>query len=791
MIKIGDKNFRNLEEQVDFLTERQFLSTLGLKLQGFVATKEELPEDPENLQVFGVGANAPYEYFVYLNNAYFSLGVFPLKGLPGVPGDKGERGERGPAGPQGEPGPQGIAGKSGSGIDDVTTIIMGEAGTQPTYYDTTDGAMFQSLGSFSDPGGIHGFNSIIRLPIFPGDGINIDTNENGNALIIKAVGGTSQPVLNIVVVSAGASGTVTEEQLALLNQNDVLPLIKANNELYYKMDDQHIPGALGFSHVGYENGAFVLKNITVTISTRAWTKTTNNMTSINGETGAFTLGANLNLENGVISGTNTVTTVNGHTGAVNLVAGNNVTIDDVGGTLTIGATGGGGGGGGTDKGFDNLSALTIAASQYASPQSAAGPFFFKGTGTAQWKDGSPATSIPEIGVQLGCKPGDGISFRANGTGAGASCEIGLTDLAVLDLGTFENFPVTAQTLTDEQAVLIEQHKYSFIKFRDSKGWNNGAAELDVYCVPVDNAPSHGGITYKSITTQGNTYTVGISIERTSGNVFSHKTYAITKEATPSGGGSDIPVITLSGSSGYLTQDQWDTLNNADVSFIKIGGDLYAKEQNLSSTYLMYSLTYASSDNKKVTRKQITVANNKYWYSSSNEIPTKTGCIVSMQNNDSSQGSTTPFYGPVFIGPGLKLNNGILSLAVSSPATIYVHNIKLSVPVCTAEQLGQDAAGGNVINFAFYSSESLFDSPTALWSYIVGNNNWIPTINGTLYGSIGGGETVKALTKETIEGTDYLCIQVPAGYGEVTKYYATEADFSDPTKTTLVDGCREI
>ena len=793
MIKIGDKNFRNLEEQVDFLTERQFLSTFGLKLQGFVATKEELPEDPENLQVFGVGTNAPYEYFVYLNNAYFSLGVFPLEGLPGVPGDKGERGERGPAGPQGEQGPQGIAGKSGSGIDDITTLTMGEAGNQLAYYDTTDGVMFQSLGRMSGPSGIsHGFNSIIHLPIFPGDGINIDTNENGTALIIKAVGGTSQPVLNIVVVSAGASGTVTEEQFALLNQNDVLPLIKSNNELYYKMDDQHTPDALGFSHIGYENGAFVLKNITVTISTRAWTKTTNKMTSINGETGAFTLGANLHLENGVISATDTVTTINGHTGAVQLVAGNNVTIDDNGGTLTINAAGGGGGGGGgTDKGFDNLSALIIAASQYASPQSAAGPFFFKGTGTAQWKDGSPATSIPEIGVQLGCEPGAGISFKAKGEGAGASCEIGLTDLAVLDLGTFENFPITAQTLTDEQAELIEQHKYSFIKFRDSKGWNNGAAELDVYCVPVDNAPGHGGRTYKSITTQGNTYTVGITVERTSGNVWGLKRYGITKEATPASGGNDIPVITLTGSSGNLTQDQWDTLNNADVSFIKIGGDLYAKEQNLSSTYLLYSLTYASNDNKKVTRKQITIANNKYWYSSSIELPTKTGCIVSMQNNDSSQGSTTPFYGPVFIGPGLKLNNGVLSLAVSSPATVYVHNIKLTVPVCSAEQLGQDAAGSNVIEFAFYSSEGLFDAPITLWSYIVGNNNWIPTINGTLYGSIGGDVNVTALTKETIEGTNYLCIQSRGGYGEVTKYYATEADMSDPTKTTLVDGYREI
>lgn len=257
-------------------------------------------------------------------------------------------------------------------------------------------------------------------------------------------------------------------------------------------------------------------------------------TTIDGQSGAFTLGDNLNLENKVISATDTVTTVNGHTGTINVVGGSNVSINDVGGTLTISATGGGG----TDKGFDNLSALTIAASQYASPQSAAGPFFFKGGGTAQWKDGSTSTSIPQVSIQLGCKPGAGISFKAKGEGAGAECEIGLTDLAVLDLGEFETFPVTNQNLTEEQAVLIEQHKFSFIKFTDKNGWNN-ALDLDVYCVPVDNAPSHGGITYKSITTQGNTYTVGISIERTSGNVFAHKTYAIHKEATPTPGGGKI------------------------------------------------------------------------------------------------------------------------------------------------------------------------------------------------------------------------------------------------------------
>ena len=326
-------------------------------------------------------------------------------------------------------------------------------------------------------------------------------------------------------------------------------------------------------------------------------------TTIDGQSGAFTLGDNLNLENKVISATDTVTTVNGHTGAVNIVAGSNVSVNDVGGTLTISASGGGGGGGGTDKGFDNLSALTIAASQYASPQSAAGPFFFKGTGTAQWKDSSAATSIPQVSIQLGCEPGAGISFKAKGEGAGAECEIGLTDLAVLDLGEFETFPVTMQNLTEEQAVLIEQHKFSFIKFTDKNGWNN-ALDLDVYCVPVDNAPSHGGITYKSITTQGNTYTVGISIERTSGNVFAHKRYAITKEATPTpggggGGGCDLHHIVFFNDPGTNAQIEFYSSQSTPFTFdsfkTKLGSKLLYPTGTLSANGQTYPIGQCSFD----------------------------------------------------------------------------------------------------------------------------------------------------------------------------------------------------
>lgn len=291
------------------------------------------------------------------------------------------------------------------------------------------------------------------------------------------------------------------------------------------------------------------------------------------------------------------TTINGHTGAVNIVGGSNVTVNDVGGTLTISATGGTGG---TDKGFDNLKALTIAASQYASPHSAAGPFYFKGSGTASWKDNSTSTSIPEVSIQLGCDPGPGISFKAVGEGAGASCEIGLTDLAVLDLGEFQNFPITSQDLTEEQAVLIEQHKFSFIKFTDKNGWNN-ALDLDVYCVPVDNAPGHGGITYKSITTQGNTYTVGISLQRAGGidNPFAHKRYSITKEATPTSGGCYLHHIVFFNDPETNAQIEFYSSQSTPFTFdsfkTKLGTKLLYPTGTLSANGQTYPIGQCSFD----------------------------------------------------------------------------------------------------------------------------------------------------------------------------------------------------
>lgn len=258
-----------------------------------------------------------------------------------------------------------------------------------------------------------------------------------------------------------------------------------------------------------------------------------------------------------------------------------------------------------------------------------------------------------------------------------------------------------------------------------------------------------------------------------------------------GGASSVPVVALTGTSGTITQAQWDILYNSEVAFVKYkDGYMYPKVYH--SSELLTFAYFGGKTTKVFANGVIRIPKSGQWSWTETKIPTTAGCIISMQNNTSSQGSTDPFYGPIFIGPGLKLTNGILSLAVSSPETVYVHDIKLSTETCAADQIGQGAAVANVLEFAFYSSVGSFNNdPVALWFYIVRDNNWIPTINGTLYGTIGGDATVKAVTKETIEGTDYLCILIREGYGEITKYYVSIEDMTDPSKTQLVDAFREI
>ena len=218
MIKIGDKEFRNLEEQVGFLSTREQLSTLGLSLVGIVPDQSSLPQEAEERQVYAVGAEPPYEYFVYLSGVYSSLGVFPLAGPPGVPGDRGKQGIMGPQGPQGEQGPQGIAGPAGKGIgvDKITEIELA-LGNAAITYDETSGAIIVKQGKITAGGTAYNVDVEDKIPIIPGTNIIIDASPDGKHLIISATNEAPTEATTIngksgaITLAAGPNVTISED----------------------------------------------------------------------------------------------------------------------------------------------------------------------------------------------------------------------------------------------------------------------------------------------------------------------------------------------------------------------------------------------------------------------------------------------------------------------------------------------------------------------------------------------------------------------------------------------------
>lgn len=108
MIKVGDKYLRNLEEQVQYLTNyhdvNQGLVQWGIRVVGQVETEDELPlpYDGEYGDAIAVGTESPFFFYIWTRasieggEAYW----FPFGEINtiGPQGPKGDRGEDGPAG---------------------------------------------------------------------------------------------------------------------------------------------------------------------------------------------------------------------------------------------------------------------------------------------------------------------------------------------------------------------------------------------------------------------------------------------------------------------------------------------------------------------------------------------------------------------------------------------------------------------------------------------------------------------------------------------------------------------
>ena len=122
-IVINGKVYRNLEDQVQYLTEQyqagKLIEELGIHVLGVYANIEKVPSaDYQYGDAYLIGTETPYNLYVYTeiqeaDDKFIDVGIFPAVGEKGAKGDKGDTGEKGERGPKGDTGPRGYSGDKG------------------------------------------------------------------------------------------------------------------------------------------------------------------------------------------------------------------------------------------------------------------------------------------------------------------------------------------------------------------------------------------------------------------------------------------------------------------------------------------------------------------------------------------------------------------------------------------------------------------------------------------------------------------------------------------------------
>ena len=136
MIKINDKTYRNLPEQVE--KNKRDIEDLKLRagFQGPYASTEDI-QPPVDGVIYIIGATEPYELYKFdIDDGFIDLGPFGATGAQGPEGPqgpvgpKGDKGDTGPQGPQGIQGPQGPYGLQGPKGDPGSNGATGPEGPQ-------------------------------------------------------------------------------------------------------------------------------------------------------------------------------------------------------------------------------------------------------------------------------------------------------------------------------------------------------------------------------------------------------------------------------------------------------------------------------------------------------------------------------------------------------------------------------------------------------------------------------------------------------------------------------------
>ena len=113
MIKINDKTYRNLPEQVE--KNKRDIEDLRLRagFQGPYASTEDI-QPPVDGVIYIIGSKEPYELYKFdIDDGFIDLGPFGATGAQGPVGPEGPQGPKGDKGDTGSQGPQGIQGPQG------------------------------------------------------------------------------------------------------------------------------------------------------------------------------------------------------------------------------------------------------------------------------------------------------------------------------------------------------------------------------------------------------------------------------------------------------------------------------------------------------------------------------------------------------------------------------------------------------------------------------------------------------------------------------------------------------
>ena len=223
MITIDNKEYRNLEEQVEWnktmiskvISRELTLASFGIREIQHVAKAEDIPSpdaykqerpDWEYGDAYSVGQEPPYYFWVltradaeHTTDYWFDLGLFPAPGIQGPKGDKGDKGDTGATGPQGPMGRTGATGAQGPQGEQGPRGFTGAIGATGAKGDPGD--PFTLIGTVTNVSQLPDPTTVIRSAAY-----RVGPDANGNYALYVIEGEDTLLWTNYGDIKVGPAG---------------------------------------------------------------------------------------------------------------------------------------------------------------------------------------------------------------------------------------------------------------------------------------------------------------------------------------------------------------------------------------------------------------------------------------------------------------------------------------------------------------------------------------------------------------------------------------------------------